>query len=200
MHILDLSAFEKLFTVLKTQEYQIIGPTLRDKTIVCDEITSASDLPAGWGDQQEAGQYRVRKSADKAFFGYVVGPQSWKKYLYPPKIRLWEAKKKGSKFKFQQDAPLSPRMAFVGVRPCDLAAISVLDRVLMKDAFVDPFYKARRSQNFIVAVNCLNPAATCFCTSMNTGPRAKNGYDLLLTEIVAKKTHYFLWRHHSYCG
>jgi sulfhydrogenase subunit beta (sulfur reductase) len=35
-----------------------------------------------------------------------------------------------------------------------------------------------------VAGNCGSPAGTCFCVSMGTGPRASNGYDLALTELV----------------
>ena len=36
---------------------------------------------------------------------------------------------------------------------------------------------------FIVAVNCGVAAATCFCTSMKTGPKAVRGFDLALTEL-----------------
>jgi len=37
---------------------------------------------------------------------------------------------------------------------------------------------------FIVGVNCTEPGALCFCTSMATGPRCGPGYDLALTERV----------------
>ena len=39
----------------------------------------------------------------------------------------------------------------------------------------DPGYVARREGAFIVAVNCGQAAATCFCVSMDTGPRARVG-------------------------
>jgi ferredoxin len=35
-----------------------------------------------------------------------------------------------------------------------------------------------------VAVNCTQAAATCFCVSMNTGPRCTAGFDLALTELA----------------
>jgi ferredoxin len=49
---------------------------------------------------------------------------------------------------------------------------------------VDPIYKARREACLIVAVNCTQAASTCFCTSMNTGPRCTSGFDLALTELT----------------
>jgi len=43
-----------------------------------------------------------------------------------------------------------------------------------------------------VAVNCTEPGATCFCSSMGTGPGAGPGYDLALTELVADGEHRFV--------
>jgi ferredoxin len=37
---------------------------------------------------------------------------------------------------------------------------------------------------FVVAVNCFEPGGTCFCVSMGTGPKAEQGYDLALTELL----------------
>jgi ferredoxin len=75
-------------------------------------------------------------------------------------------------------------LAFIGVRACELSAIAIQDRVFLGGKFVDRDYAARRTGNFVVAVNCGEPAATCFCVSMDTGPRAREGYDLALTELL----------------
>ena len=53
----------------------------------------------------------------------------------------------------------------------------------MRSDFNDPIYRARREHVFILTVNCMYPAGTCFCVSMGTGPRAKDGFDLGLTEL-----------------
>jgi sulfhydrogenase subunit beta (sulfur reductase) len=71
------------------------------------------------------------------------------------------------------------------VRSCELEAIAIQDRVFLDGTFVDRDYAGRRDGAFIVAVNCGAPSASCFCASMNTGPRAREGYDLALTEILA---------------
>ena len=115
----------------------------------------------------------MRRRADRAAFGHSAGPQSWKQFLHPPRQRVWSS---------DGDAEdPRPRYAFLGVRGCDLAAIGVLDRVLIGGAHVDDSY-ARRRGAFIIAVNCTEPGGLCFCASMNTGPACGPGYDLVLTE------------------
>jgi formate hydrogenlyase subunit 6/NADH:ubiquinone oxidoreductase subunit I len=43
-----------------------------------------------------------------------------------------------------------------------------------------------------MAVNCTSAAATCFCTSMNTGPKVTLPNDLEMTEVIDGEKHYFL--------
>ena len=76
------------------------------------------------------------------------------------------------------------RTAFIGMRACELAAIAVQDTVFLRGATVDPGYKARRENVLFVAVNCGQAGGTCFCASMSTGPKARTGYDIALTEIL----------------
>jgi Fe-S-cluster-containing hydrogenase component 2 len=69
------------------------------------------------------------------------------------------------------------------VRACELAAIAIQDRIFLQGSYVDPVYKARRESALIIAVNCTVAASTCFCTSMETGPECRSGFDLALTEL-----------------
>lgn len=175
--------FEMLFEALHQQGYEVIGPTIDQEAIVYDRITGVSDLPAGWTDRQEPGKYRLEQRDDDALFGYVVGPHSWKRYLFPPLAKLTEADRTAEGWQFREAEDDPPKRAFLGVRACELAAIRVQDRIFMGSAYVDPIYQRRRVQSLIIAVNCTQAAATCFCTSMNTGPRCTSGFDLALTEL-----------------
>ncbi|MGD8872547.1 MAG: sulfite reductase subunit A, partial [Gemmatimonadota bacterium] len=194
--VIDVAGLDRLFGALTREGYELVGPTVSDGAIVYDRITSQTDLPVGWTDDQEGGRYRLERRDDEARFGYVVGPQSWKKYLFPPEERLWSARKAedGSvEFRTTHEAP--PRRALIGVRSCELHAIAIQDRVFMDGDFADDLYRARRERTFIVAVNCTTAAATCFCVSMETGPRVKEGpqsaFDLALTEVAGDE-HYFV--------
>jgi len=181
-----------VFDVLAGRGYRILGPTIREGAIVYDELEAPSDLPVGWTDEQDGGAYRLKKRADEAVFGFAVGPHSWKKYLHPPVLRLWKAERKGDGLQIAPEDEEPPKYAFIGVRSCELHAIAVQDRVLLGGTYVDPAYKKRRDRCFIVAVNCGQAGGTCFCVSMNTGPRATFGFDLALTEVLEGGRHYFV--------
>ena len=191
--IVSASEVGELIKVLARRGYKVVGPTVRDGAIVYDAIESAADLPAGWGDEQAPGQYRLKPRQDEALFGYGVGPQSWKKYLHPADVRLLSAERQNGAFRIlnNETAPKRPH-AFLGVRACELQAIAVQDRVLLGDAYHDSIYQERRSDVFIVAVQCTQAGATCFCASMATGPRAKAGFDLALTELIGSEGHRFM--------
>ena len=192
MFIIDRQNFDSLFAVLKKRGYRIVGPTLHGGAIVYDELTSVEALPIGWTDEQAGGTYRLKTRPDKALFGYAVGPQSWKRVLYPPVIRLWQAKRNGRDCQIMEEKSEVTPHAFIGVRACDLHAIGILDKVFMNGTYVDPSYASRRKSIFIVAVNCGQAGGTCFCASMGTGPRATSRFDLALTEILENGQHYFV--------
>ena len=193
MKTIERAAIDVLFSALERREFKLVGPKVQEGTIVYDELHTPAELPVGWIDEQDNGQYRLKRGSNGALFGYVVGPQSWKKFLYPPATRLWSATRKGKDktLEMATDSEKPPKYAFIGVRPCELHAIAIQDRIFMQGKHKDAIYRARRERVFIVAVNCTQPGHTCFCASMNTGPRAAKGYDLVLTEVLDGDHHYF---------
>jgi sulfhydrogenase subunit beta (sulfur reductase) len=192
----ELNGLDELLAELVNRGYNLLGPTLQDKAVVVDTISSVKDLPAGWGDQQDAGTYSLARRSDQALFGYVIGPVAWKKYLSPPRTRLAAFRKEGKGFvAIDQQATASPRpLAFIGVRSCELKAIELYDRVFLNGPYVDTRYAARRSSLCTVSVDCMSPGGTCFCASMGTGPSAREGFDIALTEIVDGEKHLFVAR------
>jgi formate hydrogenlyase subunit 6/NADH:ubiquinone oxidoreductase subunit I len=189
---LERANLQQAHDALVRKGFRVIGPTVRDGAIIYDELTSVDDLPIGWTDAQDGGTYRLVKRSDQALFGYVVGPHSWKKFLHPPVLRLWQAKREGEGFQTAAEHEESPKYAFLGVRSCELHAIAVQDRVFLNGPYVDPVYKARRENVLLIAVNCGQAGGTCFCVSMKTGPKATSGFDLALTEILDSNRHYFV--------
>lgn len=190
---IERSDFPALFDALKKRGYKIVGPTIRKNAITFDEIDSVDDLPEGIGDEQEAGTYRLKDRNDNALFGYNVGPQSCKKFLFPEKSRLWSAEKthEGHIIK-EEDHDAEAPCAFIGARPCDLRAIEIQDNVFVYNTYTDVAYTSRRQKAFVVAVNCGQAADTCFCVSMEAGPKAETGFDIALTEIIDGNIHYFV--------
>ena len=190
--VVKVEDFQQLLDALIRRGHQVVGPTIRDGAIVYDTLTRASQLPAGWTDEQAPGHYKLKERPDRTYFGYGVGPQSWKQYLFPPRITLWKQTLPGGEPQPGETPEEAPRYAFLGVRACELTAIALQDKVFLKGPFVDPVYQARREKVFIVAVNCGQPGGNCFCVSLGSGPQVSAGYDLALTEVIDAPDHYFL--------
>jgi sulfhydrogenase subunit beta (sulfur reductase) len=180
----DRVHLQSLLSALQADGFTVVGPKVDQGAIVYDRLNSAGELPRGWTDEQEAGHYRLRRRDDEALFGYVVGPHSWKRYLFPPHTTLIRSQKTADGWQFTAPSEDPPRLALLGVRACELAAIAIQDRVFASGDYIDPIYMERRRRLFIVAVNCTLSAPTCFCTSMGTGPRCTTGFDLALTELA----------------
>lgn len=190
--VLEREDFQTLLDVLSEQGYRLIAPTPRDSVVVYDEIATVSDLPVGLTDEQERGTYRLKPGDPGRLFGCGLGPHSWKKVLYPAQLRLWQASRENGGMKITPETHTPERLALIGARACELAALNILDRVLSGGAYHDTVYQAQRNSLFIVAVNCGRAGKTCFCASMGTGPRAETGFDLALTEVLDVDRHYFV--------
>jgi len=161
----------------------VVGPIIDQDAIVYGEVDSVNQLPQGWTEEQAPGYYRLKRREDDAWFGFNVGPHSWKKYLFPPKTTLLNVVKTDQGWEFLPDVPKPVKYAFLGVRACELAAIKVQNQVFLNGPYPDQTYRERHENLVIIAVNCTQAASTCFCHSMNAGPRCQSGFDLALTEL-----------------
>ena len=181
-----------LLANLRRDGYQTVGPRLQDESIVYKQIEGLQDLPRGLLSEQAPASYRLIQTGRDRYFDFIPAAQSWKQFLFPPRLLLFTAQKEGpgehpagrtGKWQIKENDSPAVKYALVGVRACELAAIAIQDRVFLRPDFFDPIYRARREGLFILAVNCLHPNATCFCVSMGTGPRHRSGFDLCLTEM-----------------
>jgi ferredoxin len=197
VRVVDRADFDGLFDVLVDLGYTPIGPSAIDGAIRYTEVRSVADLPVGRSDVQDGGSYRLTERDDDALFGYAVGPDSWKRYLFPPQTTLIEISWADGSPLLASSGDRPPRFAFIAVRPCELAAIEVQDRVFVD---TDPTYTGRRRDALIIAANCTDPAGTCFCVSMGTGPETGSGYDLAFTELLDGDRHEFLFTTGSEAG
>ncbi len=182
--MLTVDALSRLLDALRSTGYRTLGPTVRDGVIAYSEITTADDLPHGVVDDQGPGHYRLLP-ADAGYFDALPGQASWKEVLFPPLESLWTAETVDGVLRFTERSPRDTKVALVGARACELAAIAVQDAVFVDGPAPEPRYARRRSDIFVVAVECGRAAPTCFCTSVGTGPRVNPGTsaDIVLTEL-----------------
>jgi len=100
--------------------------------------------------------------------------------LLPQKEVLFSYVQYSGRYTFESTPPRL-RLIF-GIRPCDIKAISILDRLFGSEP-QDETYMARRRSTILVAYSCSRPGKDCCCLQMDAGPAAREGFDLQLTEI-----------------
>ena len=135
------AALDDLIQLLRRQGYNVLGPRLTDGAISFSSIESAAQLPKGLSDRQEGGSYRVVEGEPELSFQYVVGPDGPKRYLFPANLKLFQFHVEADNFVLDVGLPQVPKLAMLGVRACELAAIEVQDRVFGMD---DPRCSAAR--------------------------------------------------------
>ena len=173
-----------LLSNIHEKGYACIGPQVRDGAIIYDSISSTEQLPRGINDEQKSGHYSLNNNTSSKYFDWANGPQAIKPLLFASREKLWESQQSDEgQVSFELTEPETRPTVVIGARACDVAAMKIQDQHFLEQEFVDPYYKARRENLLIVAVNCSHPADTCFCHSTGDGPFVDDGADVVLTEL-----------------
>lgn len=109
-----------------------------------------------------------------------------KRYVFPPIEALFRMARADGRWEIRPVTG-ARRRALFGVRSCDLAGLRHLDRFFLGGAYRDGYYAARREALFLVNVVCTDPERDigddCFCVCTDTGPAAREGFDLQLMDL-----------------
>jgi ferredoxin len=138
-------------------DYEVIAPT--------DERSFA---PIDAASEMELRQEKPTRSPKEFFFPEREVLVSYE--LSSSSVTLAEASAKDA-----------PRVLF-GTRPCDAAALPVLDPLFNWDS-IDASFAQRRENTIVVSTACEEPCETCFCVSLGGSPAGVEGSDLLLTPL-----------------
>lgn len=110
----------------------------------------------------------------KAWSNALTTVKSPKDFFFPQSEDLMAFKMSGKQIEVIDTRSPSEDFVLFGVRPCDVKAMDVLDRVFLKDP-VDTYYQSRREHGIIVSAACGRPSETCFCTAFGIDPTAPCG-------------------------
>jgi len=101
-----------------------------------------------------------------------------KKFFVKPQEKIFGFDEEKAEF---QEPPLEESETIIlGIHPCDIHAIKLLDKIYM-DETPDKYYTKRRNNTFLIGISC-HPDEHCFCKSTGTS-YATEGFDLFLHEI-----------------
>lgn len=181
---LPKNAFQRLLDHLCQQFDECYGPVVRDGAIQYLPLNSVSQLPLGVGDVQTLGAYHLETTESNRYFAWANGPKALKPLTFRAEQRLWTlVQDEAGQWVFKVEAETVPSRAVLGVRACDLGALALQKQHFLEREEPDLAFKAGSEALFLVAVDCSQPSANCFCASTGDGPEASSGFDLALTEL-----------------
>ena len=153
--------FNSLLQALIDGAVRVVGPKRTAGTLLYEPLVSPDELVL---------DELPRRSVKEAFF--------------PVCEDLLSYQKAGQQVHLQDvDPACFPQTVLVGVRPCDAAAIPVLDAVFSWD-YKDQFFLERRARTTIIGLACTTADDACFCSAVGLAPNDPKGADLLLTPLV----------------
>ena len=127
--------------------------------------------------------YSVLRSADELLLdGFVRPSNSIKEFVFPKQEKLYGYRIQGSHVELIKNEAAIPEQIVIAARPCDAAALPILDKVFNWD-FVDEFYNRRRAATTVITLACSVADESCFCTSVGLGPVSERGSDVMLFDI-----------------
>jgi ferredoxin len=125
---------------------------------------------------------RLDSADDVVLEGFVRPVNSAKEFVFPRREVLCRYQAKGSKVELTNgEVDVAPQI-LLAVRPCDAAALPILDHVFNWD-FRDEAYNRRRAATTVVSLACTAHDESCFCTSVGLGPQAERGSDAMLLDL-----------------
>ncbi len=139
---------------------------------------------------REGGSYSFEEVRDASSLeaDYIPTLSSPKKYFFPPEeVLLRFQASPGERVDAGGDVEAAPEvqssdMVLLGVRPCDLTAIRLMDQAFA-DTYEDENYLEKRERAIIIGVNCLEPCDEhAFCAAMGSLD-VTEGYDLMLSGL-----------------
>lgn len=109
-----------------------------------------------------------------------------KRYVFPPIEPLLKIDRSNGDLRIVPMYDVRRRAIF-GIRSCDVAGIYHLDRFYLGREFPDIYYQQHRNNLFLVNVACTDPdldiGEECFCLCTDTGPAARDHFDLQLLDL-----------------
>jgi ferredoxin len=127
-------------------------------------------------------EYRVVESGSELALGAGMPRLSLKGFYLPQNEALFSWRRQGTDVTIERAPTAAPVRAVLGAKPCDAAALAVLDHVMNWDC-ADDLWNGRRDATTVFTLACGVEDASCFCTAVGLAPDATLGADGLLTAV-----------------
>jgi ferredoxin len=124
----------------------------------------------------------INASTELLLDGFVHPKNSIKEFFLPRHEKLYGYRLVGNEIELFDLPPPQTQQIIIGARPCDAAALPILDKVFNWDSR-DVFYNQRRDLSTVVSLACRDIDDNCFCTSVGLSPDSAQGADAMLLDL-----------------
>jgi len=114
--------------------------------------------------------------------GFIRPGNSIKEFVLPRHEKLYGYRLEGKEIELYDPEPPAAEQIIIGARPCDSAALPIMDCVFNWD-YKDGFYNRRRQLSTVVTLACREHDDHCFCTCVGSGPADERGSDAMLFDL-----------------
>jgi len=152
-----------------------MGEQVSAKTVKKEDV-------AGWIEKLQGDYAVIGPVSERGFTSYrrIGGPAEidWgygstmippSKTVYVPEQALLRFVKSEDGYRIEEVLPRTEKRILLGVHPCDLHGLLVLERAFLGN-IKDAYYSAARANVLVVGLNCQSVGDDCFCASLGTGP------------------------------
>ena len=152
------------------------------KALVADLLGGGTTVIAPTTAEPGLIEYGPIRQGSEAVLTGALPRRPLKEAFFPPSEPLFGYRLKQAEVELSEvPASFSPRVV-LGARPCDAAALEILDRVMGWD-YRDELWFGRRAATTILALACPGVDGSCFCTAVGLGPDNPRGADWFLTPV-----------------
>lgn len=146
-------------------------------------------------------EYGRVRTADEILVDAPQPVRPLKEVVFPPTESLFKWRQTQSLIEIDESPGAFQETVVVGARPCDAAALEIVDRVMNWD-YRDELWFGRRNATTVLSFACNSCDTSCFCTAVGLSPESVRGSDWLLVhtgdgfeaEILTKKGESLLGR------
>ncbi len=155
---------------------------------------------------RDALEYALVKSPDEIVMQGPPPVRPLKEIVFPPSETLFKWRQVKSSIEIEENAASYKETVVIGARPCDAAALEIVDCVMGWD-YRDDLWFGRRQATTILTVACSQCDESCFCTAVGLSPKSSRGADWFLTpaedgfevDVLTQKGEALLKRHEARC-
>ncbi len=127
-------------------------------------------------------EYRAVAGAAELALGERLPRLSLKQYFLPPTEVLFSWRRSAGEVELVSAPTDYPAQVVLGARPCDAAALPIVDHVMNWD-YADELWNARRAATTVFSLACGVEDGSCFCSAVFLDPATERGSDGRLTPV-----------------